>query len=248
MLPGDTSQSETTPAPGSIDPEVRERQLARDRARAPLDQLLRRPEVLLERLDGPRAGRTLALLSVTLIAGYSAYGLVLASFSGGAQWWAAPAKLALGTVLAGALCLPSLFLFLILAGGEVQLRHVLGAWLGLCASTAIFLAGFGPVAWIFTQSSTLLAPLAVIHLLLWSASLVASQRVLRAGIRLWGARHGAWIAAWFAIFVLTSLQMSTTLRPLLGTGEQFFDPTRKFFLVHWAESIHPDAHASPQGD
>lgn len=238
-----TAQPDPIQPQNHIDPEVCEKELDRDRARAPLDQLLRRPEVLLERLDGPGAGRTLALLSVTLIAGFAAYGLVLASFSGGAQWWAAPTKLALGTLLAGALCFPSLFLFLILAGGEVRMRHVLGVWLGLCASTAIFLAGFGPVAWIFTQSSTLLAPLAVIHFVLWIGSLVGSQRVLRAGIRLWGARRGAWVGAWFVIFVLTSLQMSTTLRPLLGSADRFFDPTRKFFLVHWAESVDADVRA-----
>jgi multisubunit Na+/H+ antiporter MnhE subunit len=35
--------------------------------------------------------------------------------------------------------------------------------------------------------------------------------------------------------VLTLLQMSTTLRPILGEASQPITSEKKFFLVHWAE-------------
>jgi hypothetical protein len=44
--------------------------------------------------------------------------------------------------------------------------------------------------------------------------------------------------------------MSTTLRPIIGTAEQPLTAEKKFFLVHWSESIKAeferDAAASEQ--
>lgn len=227
--------------PTAPDPAVVALELERDRARPRFDQLLRRPEVLLERLEGPGASATLWFLFVVMLIGHVLYGLVVGSFSGGEQWWASPAKVVLGTLLCGVVCFPSLYIFLSLSGAELRLRHAVGLLLGALASTGIFLAGFGPVAWVFSQSSTTVSLLAPIHLLLWCASLIASKRVFNAGLKHWGARKSGWIGLWLTILLITCLQMMTTLRPLLGTAERFYDPTRKFFLVHWAETMNADA-------
>lgn len=229
--------------PPPPDPSVLAAELERDRARSRFDQLLRRPEVLLERLDGPYANATLWFLLATTIVGHVAYGLVVGSFSGGEQWWAAPIKVVLGTLLCGSVCFPSLYIFLSLSGADLGLRHAIGLLLGALASTGIFLAGFGPVAWVFSQSSTTVSLLAPIHILLWCASLIASKRVFNAGLRQWSARRSGWIGLWLMILLVTCLQMMTTLRPLLGTSERFYDPARKFFLVHWAQTL--DADMSP---
>lgn len=212
----------------------------RELARPILDQLLRNPSALLARLDGPDAGRTLAALAGFALAGLSAYGLVVGSFSGGTQWWAAPAKIALGSFLCGAICFPSLFIFVSQSGAQTRARHVLGMLLGVLASTALLLAGFAPVAWIFTQSSTTVSLLAPLHYLVWAVSLLASLRFLKAGLRRWQARRGALTGLWAAVFVLCCLQMSVTLRPILGSAERVFDPQRKFFLLHWGEVVARD--------
>jgi hypothetical protein len=212
-------------------------ELARDRTRPPLDLLLRRPEVLLERLDGPGAGATLVILFAVSVIGHALYGVVVASFAGGDQWWGSPAKVVLGTLLSAAICFPSLYIFAVLSGADVGLRRVTGLCLAVTASTAVFLAGFGPVAWIFTQSANSVAPLAPIHLILWAISLFVSQRVLSAGMRHWKARGGALFGLWITIFLITGLQMMTTLRPMLGPTDRFFDPARKFFLEHWSETL-----------
>jgi hypothetical protein len=225
--------------PPPPDPREIAAELERDRARPPLDLLLRRPEVLLERLDGPNAGKTLWILLAAAVIGHAAYGVVVASFAGGDQWWASPTKVVLGTLLSGAICFPSLYIFAVLSGANVGLRHVVGLCLAVTASTAVFLAGFGPVAWIFTQSSNSVAPLAPIHLILWAISLVTSKRILNAGMSHWKARRGALFGLWITIFLVTGLQMMTTLRPILGPSERFFDPTRKFFLEHWSETLDP---------
>ncbi len=44
------------------------------------------------------------------------------------------------------------------------------------------------------------------------------------------------------IFILVNLQMSTALRPLIGTSQQLFPQEKKFFLAHWLENIHAPAH------
>ena len=39
------------------------------------------------------------------------------------------------------------------------------------------------------------------------------------------------------IFVLVCVQMTTALRPIIGTSETLLPPERKFFLAHWSEVL-----------
>jgi hypothetical protein len=67
-------------------------------------------------------------------------------------------------------------------------------------------------------------------------------RILSAGLRVWRGRGGAKVGLWAFVFVITSLQMMTALRPLLGPESRLrLHDERKFFLVHWAETIEADA-------
>src|SRR5436309_546591 len=73
-----------------------------------IDSLLKHPGRILHDLQNNwRATVALWLIAVALC-GMAVYGLVVGSFSGGAQMWIAPAKLMLGTTLAALICLPSL--------------------------------------------------------------------------------------------------------------------------------------------
>lgn len=42
---------------------------------------------------------------------------------------------------------------------------------------------------------------------------------------------------WGFIFVVVSLQMTSTLRPLIVPGKTFFPTEKKFFLANWFESL-----------
>ncbi|MBK7642085.1 MAG: hypothetical protein IPJ19_03390 [Planctomycetes bacterium] len=230
-----TAPSAPTPAPTPNPRDAQED--PRDATRPLFDQLLRSPAALLARFDGPLAGASLVQLALLALAGHIGYGLVVGSFSGGEQWWAAPLKIALGSLLSAALCFPSLYIFVSRSGADTSARHVLGMLLAMLASTGVLLVGFAPVAWIFSQSSTSLALLAPLHYFVWIVSLFASERILEAGLKHWRARRGGLLPLWTAIFLVTCLQMTTTLRPVLGRSENFFDSERKLFLVHWAETI-----------
>lgn len=202
-----------------------------------VDVLLRRPHALLDVLDGPGSRSLLARLSALAIGGYLLYGIVVGSFSGGAQWWAAPAKILIGTAFTAAICFPSLYIFVCLSGAQARLSQVAALLLGLLALNAVFLAGFAPVAWVFSESSTLVSFIGSIHLLVWICSTIASCRVLNAGLKRWKAARTGLTGFWFVVLVLTSLQMATTLRPIVGSSPALLDGDRKFFLQHWGETI-----------
>jgi hypothetical protein len=39
------------------------------------------------------------------------------------------------------------------------------------------------------------------------------------------------------IFLLVGLQMTTSLRPILGRSDTLLTQEKKFFLQHWAETV-----------
>jgi hypothetical protein len=39
------------------------------------------------------------------------------------------------------------------------------------------------------------------------------------------------------IFLLVALQMTTALRPILGTSKTFFPAEKQFFIGHWADCL-----------
>jgi len=114
-----------------------------------IEALLKFPgRIIYELQNNWRADLSGWLLAFALV-GMAAYGVVVGSFSGGAQMWIAPAKLALGTLFSILICLPSLYIFAGLAGIDVRLRTVIGVLFAAVALSALLLIGFAPVAWIF---------------------------------------------------------------------------------------------------
>ena len=45
------------------------------------------------------------------------------------------------------------------------------------------------------------------------------------------------LALWCLMFVLVCVQMTTTLRPLLGTSDRLLTYEKKFFVEHWWDCI-----------
>ncbi len=97
------------------------------------------------------------------------------------------------------------------------------------ALTALILIGFAPVAWVFTQSTDSLAFMGALHLLFLAIALRFGLRpLLRAA-----AKDSGYLKLWGLLFVLVSLQMTTTLRPFLGTAPTLLPIEKKIFLLHW---------------
>lgn len=202
-----------------------------------IEALLKYPGRIIHELHHNwRAALPSWLLFLALL-GMATYGLVVGSFSGGAQMWIAPAKLALGTLLSVLICLPSLYIFACLGGIDARLRTVSGALFAAVGLGALLLIGFAPVAWIFSQSTDSVAFMATLHLILWAIGISFGLRLVAAMGRLLTGSARSHLKLWGFIFIVVCLQMTTTLRPIVGTSKHFLPGEKKFFLAHWLETM-----------
>lgn len=201
-----------------------------------IETILRQPERLTSQLRRPVASRLIARMFVAGFVCASLYGVVVGSFSGGAQWWAAPVKIAAGIVVSALICLPSLYIFAGLGGSRASIGEVIGLLAGLVLLTSVLLIGFAPVAWVFSQSTDSLAWMGFLHLAFWVIATAFGARFLRAGLATSGAGATAGLNVWLVVFLLVSLQMTTALRPILGTADTLLPEEKKFFLTHWVDA------------
>lgn len=212
-----------------------------------LEAILKHPGRVLHEISGDRRVILATVLLGLALAGFALYGIVAGSLAGGDQLWIAPAKLVLGCLLSMLICLPSLYIFTALDGMEARIGTVCGALLAAVCLSAMLLIGFAPVAWIFSQSTDSVAFMGALHLLFWTIGILFGFRLLRAGVRFLGGSGGAHLSIWCVVFFLVCLQMTTTLRPILGRSPHFLPAGKKFFLAHWSEIMtgRPEGAAAP---
>mgnify|MGYP000846978301 FL=1 len=185
-------------------------------------------------LRQPGASKLIAGMLFVAILCSAIYGVIVGSFSGGDQWWAAPVKVTCGLLISTLICLPSLYIFTSLSGAQARLVEIFGLVIGLLMLMTILLIGFAPVAWLFSQSTASLAWMGFLHLLFWGISTAFGLRFLQAGFAHAKARSNSGLNTWAIIFLLVVLQMTTALRPIVGPTEESFLPTKKvFFISHW---------------
>jgi len=197
------------------------------------EAILRQPRRVMYHLRQPHAGAVIAALCGIALVSALVYGLVVGTFSGGQQYWAAPAKIAGGMLIAALICLPSLYIFSCLSGSQARLIEVVGLVAGLLGLTTILLIGFAPVAWVFSQSTSSVAAMGALHLAFWFVATLFGWKFLRNGFSHLSAKSGGIMNIWFVIFVLVCLQMTTALRPIVGTSDTLLPTEKKFFAAHW---------------
>lgn len=232
-----------SPPPGS-DPDDR---IPISGAVTAVEAILRHPRRVVFHLRESGPGSVIVPLLIVAVFCGLVYGVVVGSFSGGNQFWAAPVKVAVGLILSALICLPSLYIFSCLGGSQARLIEVIGLVAGLLGLMTVLLIGFAPVAWVFSQSTKSVAAMGALHLAFWAIAAYFGLRFLRAGFGYLGEPpSGLW--AWAPVFLLVMLQMTTTLRPLVGTSDQFLPTEKKFFVSHWAECLkEPPPGAHPRG-
>ena len=202
-----------------------------------VESMLRQPRRLLHQIRQSNGGRLVAMIAVMGIACSLIYGLVIGTFSGGQQLWAAPVKLAGGLLVAGLICMPSLYIFACLSGSAAKLLEIAGLVFGLILLMTLLLMGFAPVAWVFSQSTNSIVGMGFLHLCFGLVALFFGMRFLRQGFEWLNTPFSAGIGVWMIIFTLVVVQMTTALRPIIGTADTFLPEEKKFFLVHWAEQM-----------
>ena len=206
-----------------------------------VEAILRQPRRLMYSLRQPGAGGLIAGMLFVAVVCSLIYGVIVGSYSGGVQWWAAPVKISAGLLISTLICLPSLYIFACLSGSQARLAEMFGLVAGLLMLMMVLLIGFAPVAWLFSQSTESLAWMGTLHLCFWLVATIFGLRFLNAGFAQSNARSNAGLNTWIIIFMLVMLQMSTALRPLVGTAETFLPEQKKFFLTHWGDCLDDTA-------
>ena len=202
-----------------------------------IEAILRQPRRVLFQLRQPTSKSLILGLLFVSVACSLVYGLVVGTFSGHEQLWAAPAKIAVGLLISAIICLPSLYIFSCLSGSEARLGEVCGMVAGLLALMTVLLIGFAPVAWIFSQSTESVAAMGTLHLIYWVIATGFGLRFLQTGFSHLNAKTTSGFKVWTIIFLLVMLQMTAALRPIVGTAPTLLPTEKKFFLSHWAECL-----------
>jgi hypothetical protein len=172
----------------------------------------------------------------TIINVYHAlYGVFVGSFAGKEQLIATPVKLLLAYFGSAALCFPSLFIFSVLRGSKRSFGEIFSSYAIFLAMSTFLLLGFAPVAWLFSISTESLPAAGGVHVAVWLATVLIARRVLRELVFEPGRSFeaGSLIRIWCFLFLITSFQMATTLRPIVDTERAEFLYARRFFLTHW---------------
>jgi hypothetical protein len=200
-----------------------------------LDELLRRPTAGTERAQ---SGAPVLAWSCRVLAGSVAcsalYGAASGFFQGGTQVAIAAVKAPLIVLAAAALCVPSLYVFSLLAGASLtreRLAVVLAGFLGLIA---LVLVGLLPIEWLFSVSSRSLSFVVWLNLILWVMALVFGGRFLRVALP---EMPVSAVLLWLGLFCVVSFQVATLMRPVLWRtpGAPIVERGKLFFLDHFSD-------------
>ena len=243
MNPQDTASS--APSAPSVQPPPLEPALPETLDMKSLfEALLRRPYALIPRLAEPNHGATRLFAAMAAIS-FLLFGLVLGCFAKHEQLWAAPIKITGGLVFASVICFPSLYIFATLAGARVTLTQLAACLTGALALAGLLLLGFAPAIWIFAESTDSFGFMGLLSIGAWLIALFFALRFLKAVVHATGGTQNGPLFVWCFVFLLVSLQMTTSLRPILGHSDEFLTQEKKFFLQHWGDCIGTSLGSKP---
>lgn len=201
-----------------------------------VEHLLRHPARILHGC-GANGWRVIPLLLVVASVTLAVFGFLLGTFSGGVQLWSAPLKVVLGALAAVIICMPSLYIFGALGGLEARLSQIIGVLLAMIALLGMLLLGFAPVVWIFAASTQSLSFMGFLTLVFWLIAISFGARLLLSMSGILGMKSRGYLHLWLGIFTLVTLQMSTSLRPIIGTADTLLPTEKRFFLDHWFTTV-----------
>jgi hypothetical protein len=210
-----------------------------------IEAILRQPRRVMYQLRQPGAGPLMFYLMIIAIVCAAIYGVVVGAFSGKDQYWIAPVKVTGGMLVSALICLPSLYIFTCLSGSRARLAEIFGLVMGMLMLITMLLIGFAPVAWLFSQSTESINLMGALHLMFWFIAAYFGLRFLKAAFSHSQAKSSTGFNTWVVIFMLVVVQMTTALRPIVGSSPDFFPKQKQFFLGHWAECLKQDSRGTP---
>ncbi|MDA0768077.1 MAG: hypothetical protein O3A92_14805 [Verrucomicrobia bacterium] len=204
-----------------------------------LHRLLKKPLSLIHHFEhgeqrNSLTGKLVLIAAICLLV----FGLVVGSFSAGTQLWAAPLKIVGGLLFSALICLPSLYIFTCLGGLNAKFRTVAGLLCCMIALAALLLVGFAPVVWLFSASSNSIGFMGFLLTALWLLCVGFGLTLVRRAGKALGMKGSGHLVIWCAVFLLVTLQMPTTLRPIIGKSDRILNlGEKRFFLQYWGEQL-----------
>lgn len=198
-----------------------------------MNEILKTPERTLAAARD-RSTRRPVMLIVGALACYLAYAGAAGLFQGGSGVALAALKIPLIVLASVALCIPSFYVFTALAGADYSVRELGTVVAGFCAVAGLILVGVLPILWLFTVSSRSLLFIVWLHIFLWLTALVFAREYLLRAVAAAGRAARAAVGFWLIIVFIVSLQMTTTLRPVLWRAphQPLFAASRMSFFTH----------------
>jgi hypothetical protein len=171
---------------------------------------------------------------------HALFGVSIGVFSGWEVAGMAAVKVPLIAGAALLICLPSMYVLASVGGMAVNFEQVLAVGACVVSGTGLMLLGLAPVAWLFAVSTESRAFVVVLDLIIWAISAVFAFQIFSKLSVAPALRRTGGLRFWTVIYVLVMLQMATTLRPIISKPTAGWWPgEKKFFLVHFAESMEP---------
>ncbi|MGC6459449.1 MAG: hypothetical protein ACON4R_13900 [Akkermansiaceae bacterium] len=200
--------------------------------------LLKAPKSLIAAFSENKEGTPFLKKLIVLAAlGFLVFGVTIGSFSYHEQLWAAPLKTLIGIIFSSLICLPSLYIFAALTGTPLKLKDIVQGMAGALALIGALLLGFTPVLWVFSQSTNSEGFFGFLILSVWIIALFFGTGFILKMLTQAGSGDKMPLRIWIGIFLLVTLQMSTSLRPLIGRSDSLFTSEKLFFLEHWGDSF-----------
>jgi hypothetical protein len=195
-----------------------------------MNRLLKTPNASLEEANEQPGRHCFELLAGALLC-FAAYAAAAGMFQGGASIALAILKIPLIVLASVALCVPSFYVFTALAGADYAPRQLAALLAGFCGVAGLLLLGLMPVTWVFSISSRSLAFVVWMHIVLWVMTVLAARHYL---VRVTGKATATAIGCWIIIVFFVSLQMTTSLRPVLwrAPNQPLFTSTKLSFFEH----------------
>jgi hypothetical protein len=196
------------------------------------ETILRQPHALINRIDMGCHGAVGRFITIC-IGSFLLFGFVIGCFAKHEQLWAAPLKITAGLLFASVICFPSLYIFATLSGSKITIAQMATYFAGALSLAGILLLGFAPAIWIFAESTDSLGFMGVLAIITWIITILFALRFLNTVAGATGGHKKTPLRLWGIIFLLVTLQLTTSLRPILGRSDELFTQEKKFFLQHW---------------
>ena len=214
------------PEPGNREPDVE----------GVVAALLKAPSKLADTIAKQEKGLLRSALSLLVVAVicHAVFGVAIGLFAGWPVAAMDAVKVPLVAICSLLICFPSLYVFACVAGSPLTILQAFALGCSCLAMVGLLLVGLAPVAWLFAVSTQSVPFVVILALAIWLVAIMfAARYVSKLQANALFQRQGG-IKMWFLILIVVTLQMTTSMRPMLGEAKEgWWTAEKQSFLAHF---------------